>query len=246
MRIGYEQTFIASVDTRSPAADIGAGAQDHPDGLSESPPAEIAMTDSARPSRLPGVAPPRTVVAIGASLGGIAALRQVLGGLPAGLPAAVLVVQHSNTTSPSRLAAVLASATPLQVRAAAEGERLCEGVVYVAPSDRHLRVDAAGSLRLSDAPRVKFVRPAADVLFASVAEEFAARAVAVVLTGRDGDGADGVVKIHQRGGVVIAQDPAEAVAAGMPESSIRTGTVDHVLALAQIAPELVRIARERA
>lgn len=132
------------------------------------------MIHSARPTGTPGVAPPRTVVAIGASLGGIAALRRVLGGLPADFPAAVLVVQHADPRAPSRLAGALAAATPLQVRAAAEGERMREGVVYVAPPDRHLRVDAAGALRLTDEPLVNFVRPAADVLFASLADEFAA------------------------------------------------------------------------
>ncbi|HEU4457193.1 MAG TPA: chemotaxis protein CheB [Longimicrobium sp.] len=192
------------------------------------------------------MAPPRTVVAIGASLGGIAALRRVLGALPAHFPAAVLVVQHVDPRAPSRLAGVLASATPLPVRAATEGERMREGVVYVAPPDRHLRVNAAGALRLTDEPLVNFVRPAADVLFASLADEFAAGVVAVVLTGRGGDGANGVARVHRRGGVVIAQDPAGAMAAGMPESSIRTGAVDHVLALDEIAPALVRLAEQRA
>jgi two-component system chemotaxis response regulator CheB len=183
---------------------------------------------------------------MGASLGGIAALREVLGGLPADFPGAVLVVQHLDPRGPSSLASILAPSTPLDVRPAADGETMREGVVYVAPPGRHLEVDAAGAIVLSDGPLVRYVRPAADVLFASVAEEFAARVVAVVLTGRLADGADGVVRVHERGGVVIAQDPAGAAAAGMPESSIQTGTVDHVLALDRIAPELVRIARRRA
>lgn len=204
------------------------------------------MTIPARSAVPPGAAPPRTLVAVGASLGGIAALRQVLGGLPADFPGAVLVVQHLDPRSPSSLAAVLAPCTALEVRPAADGETMREGVVYVAPPGRHLEVDAAGAIVLSDGPRVHFSRPAVDVLFASVAEEFAARVVAVVLTGRLGDGAAGVVRVHDRGGVVIAQDPAGAAAAGMPESSIATGTVDHVLALDRIAPELVRIAGKRA
>jgi two-component system, chemotaxis family, protein-glutamate methylesterase/glutaminase len=204
------------------------------------------VTDSARSAGPSGASPPRTVVAVGASLGGIAALREVLGGLPASFPAAVLVVQHLDPRAVSRLAAVLAPSTALRVAAAAEGEAMREGTVYLALPNRHLGVDAAGALRLTDGPRVNFVRPSADVLFVSVAEEFSGRVVAVVLTGRHEDGAVGVVRVHERGGVVIVQDPAGAMAAGMPESSIRTGTVDHVLALDQIAPALVRLAEQHA
>jgi two-component system, chemotaxis family, protein-glutamate methylesterase/glutaminase len=189
---------------------------------------------------------PRTVVAVGASLGGIGALKRVLGALPADFPAAVVVVQHLSARSRSVLDRVLSPGTRLPVGAARDGERMVEGRVYLAPPGRHLRVNRDGTLSLSDAPAVQFVRPSADVLFASVADAFDGEAVAVVLTGRERDGAGGVVRVHDRGGTVIAQDPAGAVARGMPESSIRTGAVDHVLPLDEIAPALVRLARRNA
>lgn len=188
---------------------------------------------------------PRTVVAVGASLGGIGALKLVLGALPADFPGAVLVVQHLDPRARSRLDQVLSPAMRLPVAHAREGDRIREGRIYLAPPGRHLGVNADGTLSLSDAPAVQFVRPSADVLFASVADAFGDGVVAVVLTGREKDGAAGVVRVHDRGGTVIAQDPAGARAPGMPENSIRTGTVDHVLPLGEIGPALVRLAREK-
>jgi two-component system chemotaxis response regulator CheB len=179
------------------------------------------------------------VVAIAASLGGVAALRTVLAGLPSGFPAAVLVVQHQQGGRPSALAEILDWCGPLPVTEAREGDRVEEGRVHLAPPDLHLMAVGDGTLTLSDAPPEHFSRPSADTLFRSVARHFGARAIAVVLTGRLGDGSGGVGAVHAAGGTVLAQDPASAAAGSMPASSIRTGAVDRVLPLEEIAPALV-------
>jgi two-component system chemotaxis response regulator CheB len=181
------------------------------------------------------------VVAIAASLGGVAALRGILAALPAGFPAAVLVVQHQQGGRPSGLAGILDGCGPLPVREARDGETLREGVVLLAPPDQHLLALGDGTLSLSNAPREHFSRPSADALFRSVALHFGARAIAVVLTGRLADGSGGVGAVHDAGGTVLAQDPATAAEGSMPSSSIRTGSVDRVLALEAIAPALVTL-----
>jgi two-component system chemotaxis response regulator CheB len=193
--------------------------------------------------QLPSEHVPRHVVAIVASLGGIAALRQVLSGLPADFPAAVLVIQHQQRDRGSSLAAVLAPCCALPVREAAAGDRVEEGRVYLAPPDHHLLAQADGTLALSDTPLEHFSRPSADPLFRSVARHFGARAVAVVLTGLQGDGSGGVGAVHEAGGTVLAQDPATAHAGSMPQTSIDSGYVDRVLALGDIAPALVDLVR---
>jgi two-component system chemotaxis response regulator CheB len=186
---------------------------------------------------------PRHVVSIVASLGGISALRRLLASLPADLPAAVLVVQHLQPGRVSQVAAVLGSVSPLPVVEARAGERMREGTVYVAPPNRHLLAGRDGRLELSDAPREHHSRPSGDPLFRSVAEHYGPRGVAVVLTGRDGDGSGGVGAMHAAGGTVMAQDPDEAADGSMPRASIRTGHVDRVLALDDIAPALARLVR---
>jgi two-component system chemotaxis response regulator CheB len=106
-------------------------------------------------------------------------------------------------------------------------------------------VNAGGVLSLSQAAKVHFVRPSAEPLFESAALVFGPRAIAVVLTGGDGDGSDGVRFIRKAGGIVIAQDPASCPAPSMPESAIATGDVHHVLPLGEIGPALVRLVTGR-
>ncbi|HEV2736935.1 MAG TPA: chemotaxis protein CheB [Longimicrobiaceae bacterium] len=187
------------------------------------------------------VAAPPFVVVVASSMGGVAALGELLGPLPAEFPAAVMVVQHLSPDHPSRLAAILRGRTALRVQDAAGGEAMRAGTVYLAPPARHLVVDAGGTLSLSDAPPVHFCRPSADVLFESAAAAFGERVVAVVLTGRDSDGSRGAAEVRRMGGSVLAQDPATAVVPSMPINAIRTGAVERVLPLAGIAPALLQL-----
>lgn len=186
---------------------------------------------------------PARVVAIAASAGGLSALTHVLTALPADFGAPIIVLQHMRAGQKSFMAEILDRRVPLAVAPAQPGERITGGKVYVAPPGRHLLVGADGVLALSDTERVRFVRPAADVLFQSLAESLGPRAVAVVLTGTGKDGADGVQEIHRRGGTVIVQDEASSEFFGMPDASIRTGMVDRVLPLDEIAPALLDLIR---
>jgi two-component system chemotaxis response regulator CheB len=129
----------------------------------------------------------------------------------------------------------------LPVTHAEDGTHLEAGHVYMAPPDRHLLVKRGGEITLTDTELVNFVRPSADLLFESVAAVYGPRAIAVVLTGSGHDGALGVTAIKQRGGTVVAQDEATSEFFGMPSAAIKTGVVDFVLPLDEIAPKLVTL-----
>ena len=175
------------------------------------------------------------ILAVASSAGGVSALRELFGALPANLPVPVVVVQHLDPRHETVIAEVVGRHTPLTVKLAEADETVKAGVVYVAPPNRHLLVDAQGTLSLSQSAMVHFVRPSADLLFESVAGAFGAGVIACVLTGTGSDGAMGVRAVKARGGTVIAEDPATAEFNSMPEAAIATGDVDFVLPLEEIA-----------
>jgi two-component system chemotaxis response regulator CheB len=182
--------------------------------------------------------PATRVVAIAASSGGLAALSEVLRRLPATLPAAILVLQHLAPNQRSHLAAILAYRTALGVRQAAQGMRLEDGEVYVAPPGAHLLVGVDGRLVLSQLPPVHWCRPSADRLFVSVGTRYGPRAIAVVLTGYGVDGAEGAQALRRLGGTVLVQDDATSTCPDMPRAARRAGGVDRVLPLGDIAAEI--------
>jgi two-component system chemotaxis response regulator CheB len=181
------------------------------------------------------------VVVVGASLGGRAVLEALLAPLPADFPAPILVAQHIDERMRSHLPELLARHSRMPVRHATAGERLQAGTVYVAPPGRHLLVADDARCALSDGPRVSFARPAVDLLFASAAEQFGARTLGLVLTGRLFDGAAGAAAIHAAGGVVIAQDPSSCRAAEMPRAAIRRGATRFTLPPSTLAAALVSL-----
>jgi len=181
------------------------------------------------------------IVALAASAGGLRALSQVLAALPAEFPAAIVVVQHLDPRHRSLMSDILSRRTPLQVKQAAEGDRLRPGTAYIAPPNRHLLVNTDATLSLSQSELVHFVRPSADLLFESVAASFKDRAIAVVLSGTGSDGSMGVKAIKNMGGTVIVQDEKTAEFFGMPGAAMQTGTVDFVLPLEEIASALVTL-----
>lgn len=181
------------------------------------------------------------VVVVAASADGIEAVSRVLGALPAGFPAAVLVVQHRSHRGGSVLARILARRTPLPVRDAVQGASLESGVVYLAPADQHLLVTPDRTLSFSDGRRIRHLLSSANPLFTSAALSIGPRLIAVVLTGSGFDATDGVQAVKAAGGVVIAQDPTTSKFPSMPASAVATGAVDLVLPLEEIGPALCRL-----
>jgi len=182
------------------------------------------------------------VVAIVGSAGGIKAMEQVLEQLPADLAAAVIVLLHLTPQHRSVLPNILARRTKLSVRQAAAGDVLEAGTVYVAGPDAHLIVTAEGTLRLERSELVHYVRPSADALLLSIAKDYSARCLAIVLSGTGIDGAAGAAAVKQAGGTVVAQDEATAEHFGMPGAAILTGAVDHVLPLSRIGAAVLDFA----
>ena len=187
----------------------------------------------------------RCVIAMAASVGGLHALSVILRGLPEDFPAAITIVMHLSPDHKSLLAGILECRTSLRVRQAQPGDILCHGCVFVAPPNHHLTVSEGGLLELSSpsAEKVHHARPSAEPLFYSVASVYQKHAIAVVLTGGDGDGSLGVRVIKDQGGIVIAQDRSTSKDFSMPESAIETGQVDFILPLEEIASKLMELAR---
>jgi two-component system chemotaxis response regulator CheB len=200
-----------------------------------------AMTTQDEKSAVPPSEAAFQIVALAASAGGLKALTEVLRALPAGLPAALVVVQHLDPRHRSLMPDILSRRTALRVRQAEEGDVVKPGSVYIAPPDRHLLVNADGTLSLTRTELVHFVRPSADLLFESVAASYRDRAIAVVLSGTGRDGSLGVKAIKKKGGKVIIEDAATAEFSGMPSAAAQTGSVDFVLPLEQIASALVAL-----
>ena len=183
----------------------------------------------------------RDLVVVGSSWGGLEAVGRLLAGLPAGFAAAVAIAQHrSPGFQDGTLSALLDERGQLPVREAEDKDPIEPGRAYLAPADYHLLVEADG-FSLSIDERVQYSRPSVDVLFESAADAYGERAVGVILTGANADGAAGLERVKARGGAAIVQDPADAERPEMPRAAIATGAADRVLPLAEIAPCLVEL-----
>lgn len=185
------------------------------------------------------------VVAIAASTGGPAALYRLLERLPPRSTVPILVVQHIAEGFTAGLVSWLGSGTPLPVKVAVEGERLVGSTIYVAAEQRHLEVSNDRRVRLSDQPAVGGFRPSATALFRSVAQVYGRGAVAVVLTGMGSDGFEGVVRVRESGGVVLAQDEATSVVFGMPGVVVAGGMADVVGSVEALGERLRELVSRR-
>lgn len=191
------------------------------------------------------VDPPRHVVAISASAGGVDALQRLVGALPSDFSAAVLIVLHIPSHRESHLAKILQRCTTLRVVEAKFGGRICPGTVYVAPPDHHLELGPDRVIQLSTGPKVHFSRPSADPLFASVARQCGGGSILVILTGFGRNGSTALSEAKRQGSYVIAQDRESSLHFAMPLAAIGTGCVDEILPLEKIAPRLVELCREQ-
>jgi len=180
------------------------------------------------------------IVVIGASAGGIEALRIIAAALPEDFPAPICIVLHTAPQSPGLLDAILSRAGKLPATNAVNGERLRPGHVYVAPPDFHLVIEP-GVVRVTKGPRENRFRPAIDPLFRSAAQVYGPGAIGVILTGSLDDGTDGLSAIKGLGGCAIVQDPMEALFPSMPQHALDHVEVDYVLPLTQIVPTLLRL-----
>jgi two-component system chemotaxis response regulator CheB len=185
----------------------------------------------------------RDIIVLGASLGGVEALKHLVHGLPPGLPAALYVVCHIGQLEKSYLPEILSRSGPLLATHAQDGEPIRYGQITVAPPDRHLILAPEG-IRLTHGPRENRHRPAIDPLFRSAARSFGQRVIGVVLTGSLTDGAAGLLAIRTAGGIAVVQDPAEAFAPSMPQTARDVAGADYVLRLAEIAPLLTRLVQQ--
>jgi two-component system chemotaxis response regulator CheB len=186
------------------------------------------------------------VVAIGVSTGGPQAMEYMLSQLPGDFPGSIVVVQHMPDGFTEMFAKRLDELSALRVKEAQSGDVLQPGRVLICPGSRHLKVKRLplGDIAiLSDEPRENGHRPSADVLLRSVAEEFKAQAVGVLMTGMGDDGAEGLGAIKREGGMTIAQSEESCVVYGMPKAAIERGYAIRVISLDAMAASLQSICR---
>ncbi|MBI2944641.1 MAG: chemotaxis-specific protein-glutamate methyltransferase CheB [Candidatus Wallbacteria bacterium] len=180
------------------------------------------------------------VVAVGASVGGPAAVCKLLSGFPKAVPLAFVLVQHIPVGFLSGFIDWLTSEIQLTVAIGSEGMKLKAGHVIVAPEGRHMEV-RGDTITLNDGPPVCYCRPAVDVLFKSVAIHFGPRAVGVVLTGMGSDGAEGIRAIKTYHGRTLAESEESCVVFGMPKAAIGTGKIDRVLPVTDMPREILAL-----
>lgn len=186
----------------------------------------------------------RDVIVIGASAGGIEAIKDLLGSIPPrGLDAAVFVVLHVPPTGGAALGKIFDRAGPMAAALAVDGEHIEAGRVYVAVADHHL-IAVDGHIGLRRGARENGHRPSVDALFRSAARYYGPRAIAVVLSGTLDDGTAGAYAIRHQGGIVIAQDPSDALYGSMPASVLREVGADHVVRAAEVGPLLAELVRD--
>jgi len=181
-----------------------------------------------------------SIVVVGASWGGLAALSEILGGLPGTLSVPMAVVQHRSRHVDTLLASLLQKATDLRVVDVEDKEPLEPGAVYIAPANYHMMVER-GHLSLTTDPMVRFSRPSIDVTFMSAADAYPGATLGVVLTGANDDGAAGLRHIVNRGGRAIVQDPATAESKSMPQAAKLAVPDAEVLPLGDIAGRIASI-----
>lgn len=184
------------------------------------------------------------IIVIGTSWGGLSAVSAVVAGLPSTFALPLVVVQHRSPDAPGLLAELLQARTRLNVVEVEDKQPIVPGHVFVAPPNYHLLIDRGVFSLTTEAP-VRYSRPSIDVTFLSTADEYGRRAIGVVLTGANEDGALGLKRIADRGGYAIVQDPTTAESAVMPQAALRAVGRSRVLPLERIAGHLVTIAPPR-
>ena len=182
---------------------------------------------------------PYEIVVVGTSWGGLSALHALIAGLPRGYAIPVVAVQHRHRQS-GQMASLLQDRTSLGVCEVEDKAPIVAGNVYIAPPDYHLLIER-GFFSLSTDEPVHYSRPSIDVTFVSAADTYGNRSVGVVLTGANADGARGLHRIADRGGLALVQSPETAESATMPTAAIREVPSARVLSIKEIAETLVAL-----
>jgi two-component system chemotaxis response regulator CheB len=183
------------------------------------------------------------VIAIGASTGGVQAIREVLTRLPA-TTSGILIVQHMPEHFTTSFAARMNEICEMEVREAKDGDQLRTGLVLIAPGNHHMTLARSGAIyivNITQGPLVSRHRPSVDVLFESVASFAGKNALGVILTGMGADGAVGIKKMKESGAITIAQDEKSSVVFGMPKVAIETGGIDHIVSLDHVAKKIIEL-----
>ncbi len=184
----------------------------------------------------------RALVVLGASLGGLDALRTMLSALSTSFPWPLVIAQHRSSEDVSDMLPLMLQRTcPLPVSEVEDKDPILGGHVYIAPPDYHLLIEQ-GAFALSTEARVSHARPSIDVLFDSAAAAYGPRVVAVVLTGASADGARGAARVKAAGGMLLVQDPATAESPTMPLAAIAAAAADVVLPIEALGAYLDRLA----
>jgi two-component system chemotaxis response regulator CheB len=182
-------------------------------------------------------------IVVGASAGGVEALLKIFRLLPKGYRLPIITVLHLPDERRSLLADVFSAHVPIPVKEAADKEPIAPGTLYFAGPGYHLSVEADLSLSLSQEERVFFSRPSIDILFESAADAYDSRLAGVLLTGANNDGAQGMARIKEYGGLTVVQDPAGALVRTMPDAALALRTPDFLLPLPDIGRLLVELER---
>lgn len=180
------------------------------------------------------------IIVVGASTGGLKALQILLSELSAKFSLPLVIVQHRGKDMETGLCEFLARSSRLPVREPEDKETLLPGHAYLAPRDYHLMIQS-GSFALSTESPVGFARPSIDVLFESAANEYQDRAIGLILTGANHDGARGLAAIKAQGGLTVVEDPATATCREMPDAAINLTKVDWILPLSEMAAGLHKL-----
>lgn len=185
----------------------------------------------------------RDIVVIGASAGGVYALKDLAAALPPDFSAAIFVVLHLSPYSPSYLPEILSHAGPLKATQAIDGEPIQGGRIYVAPPDHHLLVERDRVI-VKKGPKENRFRPSIDALFRSAAYTYGPRVIGIVLTGLLDDGTSGMWSVKRLDGLGIVQEPDDALYASMPDSVLQHVDVDYSVPLAELAPLLSQLTEQ--
>lgn len=181
------------------------------------------------------------IIVIGASYGGIDALTYLMSYLSDKINIPVVVVQHIKYSEHSNLAMLLSQHANKTVKEADERETIQNNTIYIAPAGYHLYIEEKKQFALSMDNLVQFSRPSIDVLFESAANAYQNKTIAILLTGANNDGAMGMLAVHKKGGITIAQEPKDAQMATMPQSAIDLFNVDYIEPLERIPACLTAI-----